>query len=141
MTKHVLIRHSASERPLRRRLALWFGALGGAVSWIVHFSVLYLLAEVACHTQRFAFTAWGLPGVEVVSYALTLLATLVCLAAIVTAYRNRPAGVTGPTDVPGIPEEETQERFMASVGVVIGVLFLLAIVNSTLSFFFLQSCV
>lgn len=70
----------------------------------------------------------GLPGVEVASYAVTLTAALVTLAAIVSAYRSRPAGVTDSTDEPGAPEYEGRSRFMAYVGVVMGILFLLAIV-------------
>lgn len=64
MTKRILVQRNASDEPPGRIFALWFGALGGAIAWIVQFTVLYLLAETACHSNRFAFTMWGCLGLK-----------------------------------------------------------------------------
>ena len=111
---------------------LWFGLLGGAAAWAVHFLLVYLLSEIDCASVRLSFTLAGLPALSFFGYLLTLLAVVTALAAAVVA-RGQVA------DEPE-PERAERTRFMARTGVWMNLLFAIGIVASALPFLFLRAC-
>ncbi|CAN5633150.1 hypothetical protein BH24DEI1_BH24DEI1_07480 [soil metagenome] len=119
----------------------WFGFLGGIVAWALQFAISYVLTEVACNSDRLAFTVLGVGATEFLSLMVTLLAGLTAIIAAVVAYLSQPQGVLGDAvEKAGAPEASGRSRFMAYFGVVINGIFLLAILAGGLPFFFLRTC-
>lgn len=120
---------------------LWFGFLGGAVAWALQFGIGYGLVEIACNSDRLAFTILGISAADLLSLLATLLAVLTALSAAVIAYLSQPLGIWGSaTEESGAPEARGRSRFMAYTGVIMNVIFLLAIIAQALPFFFLRTC-
>lgn len=72
----------------------WALAVGGPVLWIVHFGVVYLVAEAACTADRDAVLRFAGPGTM---RAIVILATVAVAAACVAfAVVARRAAVTAP---------------------------------------------
>lgn len=131
-------RHDEPETP--ETFLLWFGFLGGAASWLLHLVIAYGISEIACHSDRLAFSIAGLPAGEFLGYGATLLAALTALTATYVAFALRPEGVVDQVEQPGSIEAEGRSRFMAYTGIVMSGLFTLAILAGGLGFFFLNPC-
>lgn len=123
------------------RLAPWYALLGGSAAWALHLVVGYALVEIACRSERLAGVTLGIGTPHAAGLALTLVAALVALGALGTAWAMAGDGVPmDPVDEAGAPEALGRRRFIAYVGVVMNGLFLLAIVMAGLAFLFLTMC-
>jgi hypothetical protein len=109
-------------------LALWFGVLGGALAWTVHLLLSYALVAPACVVDN----AWLLHAVTVGTLVPTALAGLVSYRAWQRHRADARSGVRG--------EESGWRRFMALAGLVLSVLFGLAIVLEGLPVAILSPC-
>lgn len=118
---------------------MWFAFLGPAAAWALQFSIGYGLTEIACNSDRLAFTVLGTAASAFLSLLVTLVAGLTAFSAGVIAYLGQPSFVDG-VERPGAPEATGRSRFMAYTGVVMSGLFLLAILSQGLVFFFLRPC-
>jgi hypothetical protein len=105
-------------------VALWFGALGGPISWATHLMVMYPLVEVGCRLQSKA----PLYAASAFFFVVALLAALVS-----GQYVRRMRGQNGAT----VPR---RIRFMASAGFLSAVLFMIVIVGMTLPVLFDDPC-
>jgi hypothetical protein len=105
-------------------LWLWFGALGGAISWALHLMFVYFLVEVACSFQ----TMLPLYGASVVLGATAIAAGLVSWR-YMRAMRHHTAATTS-----------RRVQFMGFAGVAGAMLFLILIVGGTLPMFFDDPC-
>jgi hypothetical protein len=109
-------------------VALWFGALGGALAWTVHLLLSYALVAPACA----AGGVWMLHAVTVGTLAPTILAGLLSHRAWQRHRADPQTGVRG--------EKSGWRRFMALAGLVLSVLFGLAIVLEGLPAAILSPC-
>lgn len=129
-----------SPRTARPSL-LWFAFLGGAAAWFLHHSLGYGLVEINCHSNRLAFEILGADASLVLGLLVTGIATLAALAAGLTAMRVRPPRrLHGEVEQPGAEEGRGRVRFMAYVGALLSLLFLLAILVGSSAFLFLRPC-
>jgi hypothetical protein len=71
-------------------VGLWFGALGGAVAWLLHLVGCYAIAEFGC-VGELGHVVWN--GVSVVAWmciGTTAVSLLLALVAMFVAFRLRP---------------------------------------------------
>jgi hypothetical protein len=125
---------SAIDSPAERR-ALWFALLGGAVAWLVHFLIIYLIGEFGCIAGLDRFGLAGISGVALAVLGITLpMLALAGLATLTALRRARPGGDrTGDTPGPA--------HYMAHVGLWSNLLFILIIVVQTIPvFYYLRTC-
>jgi hypothetical protein len=122
---------------LPTRLGLWFGFLGGGVAWTLHLLLSYFVAEFGCEAglDRHVYLgimlpAWLLMGVS-------LFTTLLGAAAVFVAWRLKRRFQA----LPGDPEADGADRFLARTGFLTSLLFTAIIVAQSLPIlFYLGSC-
>lgn len=120
---------------------LWFGVLGGALAWFMHHSLGYGLVEINCHSNRLAFEILGVDAAVFLGLLLTAIAVAVTIAAgLASLVSPRSGRLTDETEVAGAPERRVRSDFMAQLGVLFSILFLVAILAGTSAFLFLRPC-
>jgi hypothetical protein len=128
-----------ASRAVTSRLPLWFGLLGGAAAWTVHFIGCWATAEWGGFS---GFDRWKFLGITLVAWiivALSIVAALVALGATLVACRHyrrlsNPRGAG--EDLAGKGETN---RFLALSGWILSGLFLLIIlVQSVPVLYFLR---
>jgi hypothetical protein len=119
------------------RRQLWFGLLGGALAWLIHFFAAYLLAEFGC-VSGWGKKQWmGISAVAWLVLAMTLFMTLVGLAAAWSAWRAYLRLRTGPSAEVAL----RGELYLAQAGALTSSIFVAAILFETIPvFFYLQRC-
>lgn len=78
---------TATEELAVRRRPLWFGLIGGAIAWTLHLMFAYVIAEFGCVSEfgQRRYLDWSL--VTWLELLLTVVTTVVGLAATLIAYR------------------------------------------------------
>lgn len=80
----------SADRPAR---VIWVAFLGGPVTWITHFMVVYLVAEAGCSGDGRGFELFDPPVPAATTLAATGVALLACVGFAVWSYRRwRAAG-------------------------------------------------
>lgn len=105
-------------------LALWFSLMGGALAWLAHFLIAYVIAEWGCLAGLGEVRWLGLTIVAWLLIALSVAMLLASIAAAVVAYRcSRRAPEHGAHSIgaPGFA------GFMTRTGFIMNVLFALII--------------
>ncbi|HVL06843.1 MAG TPA: hypothetical protein VM388_12715 [Acidimicrobiales bacterium] len=114
------------SRPLLETVLLWYGILGAPVVWLVRISVASALVPYACASGR----TWTI-------HATTVLALALSAAAGVIAWRGWRRWEHGRADGerPG-----TRSHLLAVMGVLLSVMFTLAVVMEGLAPFYMDPC-
>jgi hypothetical protein len=124
--------------PAVSRKALWFGAFGGAVAWLLHLVGAAVIAEWGCFAGLYRTTWLGLTVVAWMIIAVSVATAVAAIAATVTAgmvYSRTRWGDSERLDPRGTA------RFLAWFGLVSSGLFLFIIVAETIPLlFFLTHC-
>lgn len=106
---------------------LWTGVLAGPVAWLLNLLLSYLLTDWSCNH-----------GHAVVIHLVNVVTLLAALAGTVVAWSAwrmaEPSKSTGAAPPPG------RVRFMALAGLILGIVFALAIVAQAIPPFILGPC-
>lgn len=124
----------ASHPPRVSRFSQWFGLLGGAVAWLLHFFLVYGLSEVFCNTDFPGFDLFGASGEAALLLGATLFLGLAALAVTFFSYRNWRRLETSTHETAG------RARFMTSFGVLLSGFFTFLILLESLPVFFFDLC-
>jgi hypothetical protein len=81
------------DRPAR---IIWVAFLGGPITWITHFMLVYLVAETGCSGGGRGFELFDPPVPAATTLAATVLAVLACAGFAVWCYRRWRAGGDAP---------------------------------------------
>jgi hypothetical protein len=106
----------AEEGLVRRDAALWLGALGGPIAWLIDLQIRYAVVQYVCNNHA----PWLMWVVTVGALALAVIAALV-------AFAHRASDIK-------------RVRFMALAGGAISTLFALAIIAMAIPDLFLRAC-
>lgn len=101
---------------MRRDAALWFGALGGPIAWLIDLQIRYAVVQYVCNHHA----PWLMWAVTLGTLALAAIAALV-------AFSHRAS-------------DGKRVRFMALSGGAISTLFALAIIAMAIPDLFLRAC-
>ena len=113
--------------PPRALVALWAAVLAGPILLLLSQETKYALVGWACRS-----------GHELIMHLLAAATlVLVLLAMLVSAHRWRSSGGSKPTDGGDV---ETRDRFLASVGLMLGALSALVVFAQWLPDLFLSPC-
>ena len=121
---------SADPRSRRQFRTMAVLLLAGPVIWSAHFMVVYLQAEAVCDSGAADDEVLGVPLASAVTIVLTVVALAATLAFTGAAWRRWRGGGGGWNEVPPAHRTEPDaepETPLALVGVMLGVLFSLAI--------------
>ncbi|MCU7730293.1 hypothetical protein ODJ79_41805 [Actinoplanes sp. KI2] len=116
-------------------LLMWFGALGGAVSWAVHLFVAWGSDELTCQTGRTSIQGIPLRAVIGAGVVLPALVTLAALAVAWRAWRQANAARRSADD----PRME-RAGMVALVGLCANALFFSIIVAGGAAVLVLSPC-
>lgn len=97
-------------------VALWFGALGGPIGWLIDLQIRYAIVEYVCRNHA-SWIMW--------------LVTLACLAL---------AGIAALVAFSHRASEVKRVRFMGLAGGSVSTLFALAIIAMAVPDLFLKAC-
>jgi hypothetical protein len=135
------------------RTLLWLVFLAGPLIWCSYFSLVYMVAEAACATNRgvLDFSILGMPALSALVLATTALATLATLFFTWQSYRiwssARRALRTVEQRNDLAPEARTDARtagersqFMAFAGLLLSLSFLVATLYTGLPALVLRPC-
>jgi hypothetical protein len=114
----------------RRSLLTWFGALGAPFAWTLQFLVGFFFAEAACNE---AGTRWSVP-VDGAAIAATAVAAAVAVLAGLSAlavFRETRDEKEPPLG---------RVHFLATIGMVVSLLFLFIIVMNGVGVAVLANC-
>lgn len=118
--------------PIRERLALAFGLLGGAGAWTLHLLLAYVIAEFGClsawaHLKIAGATAiaWLIAIVSLMAIALSAAAAFVALGQW-RRHRSAENGAAGPASA----------AYLAQAGFYAGAIFAIAILVQSLPILF-----
>ncbi|MBX3001225.1 MAG: hypothetical protein KF893_22080 [Caldilineaceae bacterium] len=110
-------------------IALWFSALGGPLAWVLHNVGSYFVATVLC----------SVPGQELLLHALTVVLALVALGTALVGWRIR----SRLKEMDWLDEyriSKGRAYFMASYGVISGILFWAVILAEGIPGFLIEPC-
>lgn len=117
------------------RLALWFGLLGGAIAWVLHLLLAYLIAEFGCVGGLGEVRFLGITAVAWLILAVSLLTLAGAVAATVVARRSERPPAHDDDDV------GSSEAMFARAGLIISAWFVLIILVETVPIlYYLGSC-
>lgn len=119
------------------RGALWFGLLGGAISWTAHLILAYAVAEFGCVGQLGERGYLGVSTVAWLELSLTVVTTLVAGTATVVAYRSHRRLRSRDAD----DAAEAAERYTAWAGLLTSGMFTFIILFESIPIlYYLHSC-
>lgn len=122
-----------------RRGTLIFGLLGGAVAWLLHLLLAYLIAEFGC-LLGYGEVMWG--GVSLVAWTLLVMSALIlALAGVATAVSYIKWEELGLGSAGEGTEKRSAQLFLARTALITNFLFLLIILAQTVPiFYYLREC-
>ncbi|MFW5941851.1 MAG: hypothetical protein ACOC9X_03080 [bacterium] len=118
--------------------ALLFGLLSGPLAWTIYFLAGYLVAEAGCYVPALRQPASGLgrlPLLSLVVIALALPALAVNLYGVAHTWRRWRELGGGPA------EAREVARFLTLSGLILNLIFLLAILLIVIPLFFIDPCI
>jgi len=121
-----------------------FSLIAGPLVWSGHFLSIYVFTAIACAHGFFDDRIFGLPVVLLVGGAITLVAVVLILDALVLSWR-RWRGLPRNGDPEPLPPQDrndvaSRRRFMAHAGLLLSGLALIATVWESLPLVFFASC-
>lgn len=120
------------------RASLWFGLLGGAIAWSVHFISAYVVAEFGCVGGLGERSYWNISYVAWLELGLTVFAFLMAAFSTMVAYRSQ-RGLASGTACPC--SEQCAVRSTARAGMLSSGLFTFVILFESIPiFFYLHRC-
>jgi hypothetical protein len=131
--------HAKLEPPVGRG-TLMFGALGGAVAWLLHLLAAYLIAEFGCIANLGEVYFLGLTGVAWLILLASFLTLGLALASTAVALvTHRRMGLHEHQDTGA--DTLGNARYLARAGWITSLLFVLIILAQTIPiFYYLRSC-
>jgi hypothetical protein len=121
-----------------------FSLIAGPLVWTAHFLSLYLFTAIACAHGFFDDEILGVRVVPLVGGAITLLAVVLILDALVLSWRRwrgRPwNGEASPLPPHDSNDIASRRRFMAYAGLLLSGIALIATIWQTLPILFFASC-
>lgn len=118
----------------RDRLAriTWVVFLGGPLTWLTHFMVVYLVVEAGCSGAGPGLSLFGPPVPAAVTLAATAVATLACLGFAAWAFRWWRASREGPAadeaaELSGGYQERNRGGSLAFAGLLLSLLSVVAV--------------
>ncbi len=120
---------------LVRQSVLWFGLLGGAVAWVAHLMLAFVIGEFGC------LAGWGeitFLGITAIAWAILVLSVVTLVVAVAATVAAR--GALGRLRKVGA-DRESAEFLMARLGWINSAVFSLIIAVQTVPiFYYLGSC-
>jgi hypothetical protein len=132
----------ASDRPARM---IWAALLAGPAILMLHFTVVYLVAEAGCTGDGHGLDAFDPPVPVIVTVVATALAAIACLAVAAWNYRRWRPSVDAP-DRPqatwpfGDVDDHEARGSLAFVGTLLAALSFASVVLIGIAAPFLPSC-
>jgi hypothetical protein len=121
-----------------------FTLIVGPMVWATHFLVVYVTAAIACAHGFFDDEMLGIPIVQMIGGAATLLALGLVLDGFVLGWRRwkgRPFdGDAAPLPPHDSADVASRRRFMAYASVLLSGISLIAIIWQSLPILFFASC-
>ena len=128
---------TATHSPISRG-SLWFGLLGGALIWTIHFMLAFGIAEFGCVSGLGQRWYGGVSVVAWLELAITVAAFSIAIAATAVAYRNQ-VRLTSPAPNPGSIAEI--HEYTARAGFYTSAIFSFVILFESIPiFFYLRHC-
>ena len=119
-------------------VSLWFGLLGGAIAWAIHFMSAYVIAEFGCVGRLGERIYWNISLVAWLELILTATGVLVAATATAVAYRNQLRSLL---DAPDVGAAREAERYTARAGLFTSAIFTFVILFESIPiFFYLHGC-
>jgi hypothetical protein len=126
--------------PQQDTYSLWLGLLAGPLTWVVYFTIGYLLVEAVCKSDFLSFSLFGLTALSAIILLLTVIGLFITIYASFFNYRKWQQ----------TPEKGSQDfddqlghrpaRFMTLAGLLLSGLFALIILLTGVSVFILRPC-
>ncbi len=127
-----------AERARISRGSLWFGLLGGAIVWTIHFMLAFGIAEFGCVSGLGQRRYGGISLVAWLELAITAAAFSIAMAATAVAYRNQ--GRLNSQAPSSRPTSEVHE-YTARAGFYTSAIFSFVILFESIPiFFYLRHC-
>ena len=118
------------------RASLWFGLLGGAIAWTIHFLSAYAVAEFGCVGKLGQRSYGNISLVAWLELALTVAALLLAAAATAAAYRSHRRLLSSAESAALEAECDT-----ARAGLYTSAIFTFVILFESIPiFFYMRSC-
>lgn len=131
----------SADRPAR---VIWAAFLAGPIIFMVHFMIVYLVAEAACTGDGPGLAAFNSPVVEIVTVAATVVAALGCLAVARWNLRRWRARATTAGAASGWPfgdvDDDDGGGAVAFAGVLVATLSAATVILVGVGAPFLASC-
>lgn len=134
---------TAEHRSYVTPLSLWLGVLGMPITWFIYLVLGWGISELGCKLGLGNFQLFGLNSVVTWIAIATVIALLAAIGTGVVAIRNWRLVGRGESLVEDpVTADKTLERrqFMAQLGVMLSLLFLLLIILSAIPPFVLPPC-
>jgi hypothetical protein len=121
-----------------------FTLIAGPLVWTVHFLSLYVFTAIACAKGFFYDEILGVRVVQLFGAAVTVVAIVLILDALVLSYR-RWRGIPADGQPAPLPPHDkndvaSRRRFMAYAGLLLSGLALIATIWETLPLVFFTTC-
>jgi hypothetical protein len=121
-----------------------FTLIAGPLVWTVHFLSLYVFTAIACAKGFFYEEILGVRVVQLFGAAVTVVAIVLILDALVLSYR-RWRGIPADGQPAPLPPHDkndvaSRRRFMAYAGLLLSGLALIATIWETLPLVFFTTC-
>ena len=119
----------ASSLPttIRRDFALWTSMLLGPIAWFLNFQIIYGFAAVACKTGKLRmFVSCG------ITLAIVLAGVILSVWLVMVSRKREPDELTD--------QLQNRAHFMAVVGLLTNLLFMLVIIAQVIASMMLDPC-
>jgi hypothetical protein len=121
-----------------------FSLIAGPLVWTVHFLSLYIFTAIACAKGFFHDEILGVRVVQLFGGAVTVIAVVLILDAMILSYRRWRGmpwdGEPGPLPPHDANDVASRRRFMAYAGLLLSGLALIATIWETLPVVFFATC-
>lgn len=112
-----------------------FSVLSGPVVWMLHFVLVWAVAEMGCGANYANMPILPAPAIRTIVIGATVIALIAGVVGGVASYRHW-ASLRGD----GITDREARIRFVLQIGMALSVVFVVSVVLTALPVFFLDAC-